>query len=209
MQPLTPRANSFNGRWPMPRSAPPRFICPQPRCWSFSASNAQTSYGASSDCRHGRGRKPQPRRNARHHFHADCGSILGGKLREFAVVVGIGVAVLGLAYAADLSIPTARETRSISAEQLVENVASVFGARDNQDLSGTKEWRLHWWDTIIDYTINGPYFWTGKGFGVDLGADDNVIHISPNNPVYPTRSPQARILPCWPEPVFQAWCSGC
>ena len=124
-------------------------------------------------------------------FMLTCGSILGGRLREFAVVVGIGAALLGLAYATDLSIPTARETRSISAEQLVENVASVFGARDSQDLSGTKEWRLHWWNTIVDYTINGPHFWTGKGFGVDLGADDNVIHISPNNPVYPTRSPHS------------------
>ena len=127
-------------------------------------------------------------------FMLSCGSILGGKLREFAVVVGVGAAVLGLAYAADLEIPTARETRSISAEQLVENVASVFGARENQDLSGTKEWRLHWWDTIVDYTINGDHFWTGKGFGVDLGADDNVIHISPNNPVYPTRSPHSAHL---------------
>ena len=72
--------------------------------------------------------------------------------------------------------------------------ASIFGARDNQDLSGTKEWRLHWWNTIIDYTINGPYFWTGKGFGVDLGADDNVIHINPDNPVYPTRSPHSAHL---------------
>ena len=124
-------------------------------------------------------------------FMLTCGSILGGKLREFAVVVGIGAALLGLAYATDLSIPTARETRSISAEQLVENVASVFGARDSQDLSGTKEWRLHWWNTIVDYTINGPHFWTGKGFGVDLGVDDNVIHISPHNPVYPTRSPHS------------------
>ena len=142
-------------------------------------------------------------------FMLSCGSILGGRLREFAVVVGVGAALLGLAYAADLSIPTARETRDISAEQLVENVASIFGARENQDLSGTKEWRLHWWDTIIDYTINGDHFWTGKGFGVDLGADDNVIHISPNNPSIRREVPIARILPCWPEPVFQDWHSGC
>jgi hypothetical protein len=141
-------------------------------------------------------------------FMLSCGSILGGKLREFAVVVGIGAGVLGLAYVTDLSIPTARETRSISAEQLVENVASVFGARDNQDLSGTKEWRLHWWDTIVDYTINGPHFWTGKGFGVDLGADDNVIHISPTNPVYPTRSPHSAhltILARAGVPGFTLW----
>ena len=130
-------------------------------------------------------------------FMLTCGSILGGRLREFGVVVAIGVALLGLAYATDLSIPTARETRAIGAEQLVENVASISGARDNQDLSGTKEWRLHWWDTIVDYTINGPYFWTGKGFGVDLGADDNVIPVNTfelNSNAYGTRSPHSAHL---------------
>ena len=190
----TPRANSLNGRWPMPRSAPPPFISPLPRCWSFSASNARTSFGALLLIA-GMGVAASLNRGAMLViiFMLTCGSILGGRLREFAVVA-VRSRLLGLAYAADLDIPTARETRNISAEQLVENVASIFGARDNQDLSGTKEWRLHWWDTIIDYTINGAHFWTGKGFGVDLGADDNVIHISPNNPVYPTRSPHSAHL---------------
>ena len=153
---LTPRANSFNGRWPMPRSAPPRCICPLPRCLvilGFKRPNLLWCLMLIA----GMGVAASLNRGAMLViiFMLSFGSILGGKLREFAVVVGVGAAVLGLAYAADLEIPTARETRSISAEQLVENVASVFGARDNQDLSGTKEWRLHWWDTIIDYTING------------------------------------------------------
>ena len=125
-------------------------------------------------------------------FILTFGSILGGRLREFAVVAGIGAALLGLAYVTDLSMPTARETRDISAEQLVENVNSIFGARDNQDLSGGKEWRLHWWETIINYTVNGPHFWTGKGFGVDLGVDDNVF--GPNNLVPHTRSPHSAHL---------------
>ena len=37
---------------------------------------------------------------------------------------------------------------------------------------GTKQFRLAWWTKIVDYTFFGPYFWTGKGFGVNLGADD-------------------------------------
>ena len=162
----------------MQKSEPPPFIFPRPRCWSFWLQTSGPSVVRSSDCRHGRRRQPQSRCNARYHFHADFRLASWRKAREFAVVAAIGAALLGLAYVTDLSIPTARETRAISAEQLVENVDSIFGARDNQDLSGTKEWRLHWWETIIDYTINGPYFWTGKGFGVDLGADDNVIPIT-------------------------------
>ena len=31
---------------------------------------------------------------------------------------------------------------------------------------------MAWWDTIIDYTVNGPYFWTGKGFGINLADAD-------------------------------------
>ena len=72
----------------------------------------------------------------------------------------------------DVSIPTGQSTREFSAEQLIKNAGSIIGEDDSQDLSGTKEWRLRWWNTIIDYTVNGRYFWSGKGFGVDLGKDD-------------------------------------
>ena len=40
----TPRAKSPSGR--LQKSAPPPFTSPRPRCWSFSASNARTFYGA-------------------------------------------------------------------------------------------------------------------------------------------------------------------
>lgn len=64
--------------------------------------------------------------------------------------------------------------RVISAEQLVANVSSIFGIGDNSQgsLEGTKQWRLHWWDAIINYTFHGPYFWTGKGYGVNLANSD-------------------------------------
>jgi len=128
-------------------------------------------------------------------FMLTCGSVLSGRLREFAVLVAVGMALLGIFYVSDVSIPTGQSTREFSAEQLIKNAASIIGEDDSQDLSGTKEWRLHWWNTIINYTVNGRYFWSGKGFGVDLGKDDGIIiHVNPNDPTSLTRSPHSAHL---------------
>src|SRR4029434_8223084 len=42
--------------------------------------------------------------------------------------------------------------------------------------------RLEWWTTIVDYTFGGPYFWTGKGFGVSLAEDDG-FEVGDQNPL--------------------------
>jgi hypothetical protein len=47
---------------------------------------------------------------------------------------------------------------------------------------------LDWWRTITDYTFAGPYFWTGKGFGISLADDDGFQVGNPNNPL---RSPHS------------------
>jgi O-antigen ligase len=31
---------------------------------------------------------------------------------------------------------------------------------------------LRWWGAIINYTVFGEYFWTGKGFGINLADAD-------------------------------------
>jgi hypothetical protein len=62
--------------------------------------------------------------------------------------------------------------RPATVGQLVENILSVFGWSDDQNLQGTKEFRLAWWGTIIDYTVFGDYFWSGKGFGINLADSD-------------------------------------
>jgi len=56
--------------------------------------------------------------------------------------------------------------------QMIDNILSVFGSSSDGSLEGTKQFRLAWWGTIIDYTVFGDYFWTGKGFGVNLANDD-------------------------------------
>jgi O-antigen ligase len=69
--------------------------------------------------------------------------------------------------------------------QLVENIASIFG-RSGDQTESTKVWREKWWNIIVDNTVRGPYFWTGRGFGVNLAFEDGFGN--PHNE-RPLRSP--------------------
>ena len=60
-------------------------------------------------------------------FMLTFAAIASGRVREFSIALGIGAALIGTLYIFDLSIPTMRQERDISAEQLIENVGSVFG----------------------------------------------------------------------------------
>jgi hypothetical protein len=85
--------------------------------------------------------------------------------------------VIGLAFAASgVKIELGRG-RDISMDQLSRNVGSVLDPADYPDLAGTVSWRIAWWKDIVDYTLFGKYFWTGKGFGVNL-ADDDGFQVS-------------------------------
>ena len=64
------------------------------------------------------------------------------------------------------------DRRVLSARQIVTNLTSILSSTQSGDLDDTKEWRLEWWGQIVDYTFNGRYFWTGKGFGVNLADVD-------------------------------------
>lgn len=79
------------------------------------------------------------------------------------------VTILGLLIDPRIDVGARRE---LSFRQLTENVASIFGESTSSSLEGTQEFRLRWWSYIISYTIEGPYFWTGKGYGIALAADD-------------------------------------
>jgi len=68
----------------------------------------------------------------------------------------------------------AGEERRISLGQIILNLQSVLGIVESHTLAGTVEWRLGWWEQIIDYTIFGKHFWFGKGFGINLAYDDNI-----------------------------------
>lgn len=96
--------------------------------------------------------------------------------------------IMGLSALVVLDLRVDLQKRELSTEQIVANLQSIAGADDEKSLAGTRDWRLRWWNTILDYTVFGPYFWTGKGFGVNLSIDDGILlHESPDDP--PTRSP--------------------
>jgi parallel beta-helix repeat protein len=108
-----------------------------------------------------------------------------GRLVAIAGIVGFGFA---LAYAADLTLEIGGNERVLSARALADNMASIFTSNDTNNLDGTKQWRLDWWAAIRNYTFSGPYFWTGKGFGMSLAfADGFVVGLENAGP--PLRSP--------------------
>ena len=69
------------------------------------------------------------------------------------------------------------KTRELSFDFLIASMRSVTSDVGDTGLDSTKEWRLDWWHEIVDYTVRGRFFWTGKGFGVNL-ADDDGFQVS-------------------------------
>jgi hypothetical protein len=98
-------------------------------------------------------------------------AVLGRERKRFGLVLLAASTLFAVTYGLGLEMPLPGG-RSIGPEQIINGFASVVGTSDKSNLDGTKTWRLNWWHTIIDYTIEGPYFWTGKGFGVNLAEDD-------------------------------------
>lgn len=116
--------------------------------------------------------------------------ILTGQIGRLATITTALTLVMLVAYAVDFEIDLPRGERPISAVAVVENLASVASASTANNLDGTKLWRLSWWQAIRDYTFHGPYFWTGKGFGMSLAvADGFVVGLENGGPV--VRSPHS------------------
>jgi O-Antigen ligase len=99
-----------------------------------------------------------------------------GRFRLMLTTVGVGLAI----FAALLTLESifgehneAKQSweRPVSAHQIVENAMSTIG-QSGQQGEGTKKWRERWWDTIIQDTIHGPNFWTGRGFGLNIAEED-------------------------------------
>jgi hypothetical protein len=91
--------------------------------------------------------------------------------RRWTLGIVLAGLVLSLVALADPAIE-AHNKRQISLDQIVANLESTVLDTGDPLLDGTKHFRLRWWGDIVDYTVNGPYFWTGKGFGVNLADDD-------------------------------------
>ncbi|MGF1454211.1 MAG: O-antigen ligase family protein [Alphaproteobacteria bacterium] len=112
-----------------------------------------------------------------------------------AIVVGVLFVTL------NIEIPL-QGGRSISPQQLVTNVLSIFGDQDKQSLDGTESWRLNWWDLIIQDVVRGDKFWLGRGYGISHAEVDGFTDITGN------RSPHSahiNILGRAGVPGFISW----
>lgn len=87
-------------------------------------------------------------------------------------LIVVGIMMLAVMLVAEPRLEGGSKRRQISFEQLSANVMSIVGDVRTSDLDDTKQWRLEWWTKIVQYTIAGPYRWTGKGFGINLADDD-------------------------------------
>jgi hypothetical protein len=95
--------------------------------------------------------------------------------------------------------------RDTGVAQLQKNITSIFVKEEKTPLSGNIIWRLAWWTKIVDYTIAGPYFLTGKGLGINLATADG-IKMQDNS----LRSPHnfhMNVLARFGVPIAIAWLS--
>jgi hypothetical protein len=100
--------------------------------------------------------------------------ILSGQVRRVAPACLVALSIFALAYVFEVEVALPGG-RSLSATQIWANFESLLGTTATSNLDGTKAWRLAWWRAIEDYTLHGPYFWTGKGYGFGLAEADGFV----------------------------------
>jgi O-antigen ligase len=116
---------------------------------------------------------------------------------------GLG-ASLALALLLQANVGFSVMGRDFSARQLLANVTSIFGSVESSHLDGPRSWRLEWWSEIVDYTVFGPYFWTGKGFGINLARDDG-FHLGLERALRSPHNGHLTILARAGVPGFLLW----
>jgi hypothetical protein len=127
--------------------------------------------------------------------------------RHFAAWRTIAMLLAGivLLYGSMVSIPVpGGKGRDISFDQFVLNFKSIFVTTSNNGLASNKEWRLEWWRKIVDYTVHGPDFWEGKGFGVNL-ADDDGFQVQHDHSLRSPHSVHMTFLARMGVPGFVLW----
>jgi hypothetical protein len=76
--------------------------------------------------------------------------------------------------------------RVVGLEQIKNNFSSIVGGTTDATSENNVVWRLVWWAKIIDYSLSFPNFFIGKGLGMNLATDDDIITLddslrSPHN----------------------------
>jgi O-antigen/teichoic acid export membrane protein len=132
-----------------------------------------------------------------------------GRQRGIIVPLALGLAFV-LAFAMLLDLRLHGQVREISVRQVTENIGSVFGEENNDQLSGTVEWRAGYWEEVLnDLETTGTWL-TGIGFGpilpdrydVDVGNTNNKESTQPLRNVH---NSHLTILARGGAPAFSVW----
>lgn len=105
--------------------------------------------------------------------------------------IGLGGALvffLAASMMSNLNFGVSATGRVLGPNQYLQNLEGAFYDTGNEKLDGTRAWREEMWEKIIDYTIFGPYFWTGKGYGINILADAGMS--MGNDKARPARHPE-------------------
>ncbi len=125
--------------------------------------------------------------------------------RTLGIFAGAVIAIFLVFGAAGAQVRVTSE-RTLSLEQLETNVISLFypPASANTAASNTAKWRMMWWKKIVGYTFGGPYFWTGKGYGINL-ADADGFRLSRENTLRAPHNSSMSVLARSGVPGFMLW----
>jgi hypothetical protein len=107
----------------------------------------------------------------------------------FSVTAGL-LAVLLVVWTLDLRLEG--ERRDVSLQQLTANLASIAGSTDNEELSGTVQWREGFWQQVLNDLLSSQAWLNGIGFGpilperyeVDVGNTNNDPNVQPLRSVH-------------------------
>ncbi|PYE55733.1 O-antigen ligase family protein [Deinococcus yavapaiensis] len=94
--------------------------------------------------------------------------------------------------------------REVSVQGLLLNVESLRSNTGTDTRDGSRTWRLEWWNDIVNYTVFGPYFWTGKGYGINL-ADADGFQVTQDSSLRNPHSGHLMFLARSGVPGFVAW----
>jgi hypothetical protein len=121
--------------------------------------------------------------------------------------IGIMGGILAAAVFAVLPAQLRIGGKVYSEDKAVATVGTIVGGSGKgTGHENTVVWRLIWWKAIIHETFFGPYFWTGRGFGVNLAIADGPVGGTKED--YALRSPHngsMTVLARMGVPGFVLW----
>ncbi len=121
--------------------------------------------------------------------------------RRFLMLGVVGFTITSVLLLSNLEIRIS-DRRPLSIEQLTQNVESIF--TEASEGGGTAGWRLQWWGLIVDYTVFGPYRWTGKGYGINL-ADADGFQVNEDSSLRSPHNGHLTVLARSGVPGFALW----